>query len=251
MLVAGAAGLAFWALSGINQSEMRLPTSSRYQLPSAIFILLIAACLLDGVRIRRLDLVLAATLSGFAVAGGIGLMTSKAEDSWQPWASNVRARLAGIESARQVLTPDYRFSLGTSFEIPATAYLKATDSHGSPAYSEDEIPRLEPTLRKTVDASLVNAAGVAVSATPPELRRPRCQPVESRVPNAVASGPLRIVNLSGSELAVGVSHYSDPPGIPVGSVLPRASGGLDLPESGGSGWKVTLTGRAQLLCFER
>ena len=70
----------------------------------------------------------------------------------------------------------------------------------------------------------------------------------SGVPKAVRAGPVRIVNPSGTELSVSVSLYSDPPGIPVGAVLPRSVAGLDLPQAGDGSWKLTLFGQSPVLC---
>jgi len=251
LLITGAAAFAFWVLSGINRNEMRLPTSSRYQLPSAIFMLLMAASLLDGIRIRRPGLIVAGVLSVVAISGGIGLMTSQSEDRWQPASGHTRATLAGVEAAGGDVTEGYRFTVGTSFEIPARAYLDAVEAHGSPAWPGDAIDGLEPPYRATLDASLIDAAGVAVSGTPPPLPSKSCRPFESGVPYAVRPGALRIVNPSGSELAVSASRYSDPPGTPVGAVLPRAVAGLYLPEAGGGPWQLTLFGESPVLCSRR
>ena len=152
LLITGAAALAFWGLSGMNFNETRMPTSSRFQLPSAVFILMMAASLLDGIHIRRPELVVAGVLSVLAIAGGMGLMVDKAGERWQPASAYTRATLNGIELAGEDTQPGYSFQLGAPFDIPAESYFVAVEAHGSPAYPDDRLAKLEPQYRATVDA---------------------------------------------------------------------------------------------------
>ena len=62
LLTVAAAGGAFWFLTALNANVLllRTPTASRYQYPGAVFVLLIAAELLRGIRVGTRALVPAA-----------------------------------------------------------------------------------------------------------------------------------------------------------------------------------------------
>ena len=65
LLTVAAAGGAFWFLTALNANVLllRTPTASRYQYPGAVFVLLIAAELLRGIRVGTRALVPAAAFS--------------------------------------------------------------------------------------------------------------------------------------------------------------------------------------------
>ena len=72
--VVAAIGASFWALGGLNVIAGRGPTVSRYQYPSAIFIMLIAAELLRGIRIGRRTLIAVSVLATASVASNIAFL---------------------------------------------------------------------------------------------------------------------------------------------------------------------------------
>ena len=83
LAVALALAFSYWILIGLNRtSEGRFALLSRYQYPSAVFILLLAAELLRGVRIPRSAAVPAAVVTAAAIIGGISLMNSHYDPPW-------------------------------------------------------------------------------------------------------------------------------------------------------------------------
>ena len=70
---------------------------------------------------------------------------------------------------------------------------------------------------------------------------------ETPVPVNPSVDPVRIVNRENAVLAVSVSRFGDPPGIPIGSIYPRSRAWLTLPLDGSSlPWQVTLGGRGTI-----
>jgi hypothetical protein len=224
-------------------SERRPPTASRYQLPIAVFIFLVASNLLAGIKLRPGVLGVAAVLSVFAISDGIGLMSDKAEERWEPASAFTRSTLSGIEAAAPDTRSGYEFRPGTSFDLPVSDYLRAVAAHGSPAFSPNELRGLDPPFRLTADAALIDAAGVELSGTPPSLTAPVCR---KTIPGAVIEvppGTYSVSNNGGSDMAVNLAMVSDPPGIVIGSVLPRATAGLVLPKGSlRDPWKMSFAG---------
>lgn len=224
--------LAQDAYLAYGAGEVRPPTASRYQLPIAVFIMLAAANLLVGVKPKPVLLAVAGGVSLLAIWGGISLMTSKAVERWEPAAIHTRAALAGVEAADPDLLPSYTFRPGTSFDVPAGTYLEAVDHFGSPAFTIAEVRKLDSPFRVTADASLAGALGVELNGAPPPVRPATCRTISVGVPVVLPPGSYVVENLGETELGVNLARLSDPPGILIGSILPLAAAGLDLPAGG-------------------
>jgi hypothetical protein len=95
-----AAGGAFWFLSALNAIPViRTPTTGRYQYPGAIFVLLIAAELLRGVRFDKRLLAAATVVTvAAAISGYIFLHDGYRLREYQ--SEIVRAQLAAVEIGR-------------------------------------------------------------------------------------------------------------------------------------------------------
>lgn len=165
--------LAFWVLAGLNRSEERFPTSSRYQYPSALFLLLVIGESLRGLRVPRATLVLATAGVVAAAVGGVSLMEREHEDRWRPAAEAVRSSLAAVELAGPSADPAFPVTFPPNPTVPAVRYLDAAHAHGSPAYSEAElIGRPEPK-RAAADLTMAQALGLALVT--PHAEDARCQ----------------------------------------------------------------------------
>lgn len=126
-------GLVFWILAGLNQTPERFPTSSRYQYPSAVFLLLIAAEALRGLPVPKLAIGAAAVVVGFGVWGGVSLMSGKYSEHWRPRADSIRSSLAAIEIAGPAAAREFQVSFPPSVSVPYRTYLSAVRASGSPA----------------------------------------------------------------------------------------------------------------------
>jgi hypothetical protein len=181
-----ATGLAFWVLGGIAVKPGRVPWASRYQYPGAVFVLLIAAELLRGIRLdwRRLALaavVVAATLVGSAQA------LSDAYDNHHRIAEIVRADLAALEISRETVEPGFFINEEngeTGFaHVDAGSYLSARDAYGSPAYDTSELVSSSEVARFAADKVLVSALRFGLAPA-----RPSDFPLNGARPTSVKGG---------------------------------------------------------------
>jgi hypothetical protein len=250
-LVTTAGALCLFFLFAIAQdaylqygdSEFRAATSSRYQLPTAVFVVLVASTLLEGVRFSRWTLGVAGVLAIFAISGGIQLMDKEANERWIPAATYTRATLSGVELAGADNVAGHTFRPGTAFDVSSEQYLSAVEAHGSPAYSEPELRGEDQTVRLTADASLIGSAGVALTGTPPQSDPSTCRTVGVGEPVELAGGSFLIENAGTTDLSVSAARTADPPGTLIGSVLPSAAAGLRLPAgSSSSPWVLSFAG---------
>lgn len=253
-----AAALSFFTLAGINSDEYRLPTSSRYQLPGGLLILLVAANLLRGIRIPRAALVVAAALAVLAAFGGIRLMEREATERWEPASFAARLSLGAIDLAGPAIAPGYQIDLRTNPDrdrlIPIGLYRETTDRHGSPGLPEAEIAAAPAASRAWADALIIEATGIVVSASPRGAAG-ACLRVRGQGgvfgPYEAGPGSYVINNGGKGELGVSLTRFADPPGQPVGSILPRSFAGLDLPlDAATRPWRINFTGEGPVSVCE-
>ena len=166
LIVATAIAATFWLLAGVNEKPGRDPFSSRYQYVGAIFLLLIAAELLRGVRLKRAALAAVFAVTLLAVASNLSFLVQ----SWRSYrlTSQIeRADLAAVEIARDRVSPGFLLRpeiAGTAYvHIDAASYLSAADAFGSPAYDEAELGAAPEVARNYADVVLANALGVSFS----------------------------------------------------------------------------------------
>ena len=104
--VVAAIAFSFWLLSAFNQIPDRQPNSSRYQYIGGIFVILIAAELLRGVRPRPAALAVAAAVVLLAVLSGISYLNQSAK-SYDATSDLIGADLAALELARDTVQPGF------------------------------------------------------------------------------------------------------------------------------------------------
>jgi hypothetical protein len=162
--VAVALAGTFWVLAGLNEKPGRSPTESRYLLPGAVFILMIAAELLRGVRLSRLAVGAVCLAAAFIVATNVYVLRD-AYHAYRNTSDLIRADLGALEIARNGaglplwLTEDVA---GTAYVgVDSTTYLAAADDHGSPAYTPDEIAAAPEPARVAADRVIARALGVS------------------------------------------------------------------------------------------
>ncbi|MGB0121676.1 MAG: hypothetical protein WBP55_12070, partial [Solirubrobacterales bacterium] len=239
--VAGAAGLSFYLLAGLNMSDLRPPESSRYQLPSAIFILLVAAWVLDGVRFRVPVLVISALLSCFAIISGLQLMDEQAKTRWQPTSTALLNSLGAVDIAGEAARPGYNVLVGLKEPVPMEVYLDATTDFGSPGTSEEDLAESDAATRAAADSTLINALGIEPSGREP-LRHITCRRLLPGDTYETFGRSLDVYNRGDEDLGIGLSRFSDAPGLEVGAVLPKQSAGLVLPaDESDRPWGIAIT----------
>lgn len=154
-----AAAVSYYLLAAFNFIPGREATATRYVYAGAIFVLLIAAELLRGVRWNRDALLVAGGVVLVAIVPNLGYM--KTGGDWEREQSVfTRADLAALEIARRTVDPGYALSdpevAGTASlgVVSAGKYFEAADRWGSPAYSVAELEAAAPVGRHFADVVL-------------------------------------------------------------------------------------------------
>jgi hypothetical protein len=166
-----AAAATFWFLAGFNAIPGREAWSSRYLYVGALFVLLIAAELLKGVRFSRWALLAGAVVT--LVAVGFNLVPLReGRDFFKAQTVLTRADLGAIEIAAGSVEPGFRLPpeiAGTSFlnEIEAGEYLTAVREYGSPAYTAGELAEAPEAGRRQADLVLANALPLSIELDAP------------------------------------------------------------------------------------
>jgi hypothetical protein len=232
-----AAALTFWLLAGFNG---RGAEASRYMHIGVVFILLIAADLLDGARLRRPALIAAGAVTvAAAVANLIPMLEGR--DLLRDETVLTRSDLASIEIARRSVDPDFWLDPGVAgtvslINVGAAGYLSMADDSGSPAYTVSELEAAPLAGRRQADIVLSAALPVTIETTPgsvPAAARRFCRALPGRegVP-------------SGLPLSPGVTWIGVPAGAPAALRLRRFSDGeypVDLGAvAGGSVARLTI-----------
>jgi hypothetical protein len=156
-----AAAAAYWFLAAFNAFPGREPGASRYQYAGAVFILLILANLLKGVRVARPALWVAAAVTLLAVGPNLVVLKQGA-NSLRQQAVFTRSDTAAIEIARRTVDPGFQLNpelAGTPslVNVFAGPYLEAVDEYGSPAYSTGELASAAEEGRRQADIVLSQA----------------------------------------------------------------------------------------------
>lgn len=164
-----------WIISALNAFAGREPTTSRYQYAGAIFVLMIVASLLSGVRPRRTWLIAGALAAIFAIGPNI-VVLHEASKIYKREAVITRSDTAAIEIAEHTVEPGFQLNpeeagTGTLINIFAGKYLEAVEEFGSPAYSQAELEAAPPEGRRQADIVLAAALPITTESKPSVYRR--------------------------------------------------------------------------------
>ncbi|HET9198028.1 MAG TPA: hypothetical protein VFN92_07235 [Solirubrobacterales bacterium] len=167
--VLGAAA-SYWLLAGFNYFAGRPPVAGRYGYAGAVFVLLIAAELLRGVRFSRNALLIGGAVTVFAVASNIALLRDGKD-----WLENLsvltRADTAAIEIAEPTVPDTFRLApeiagTGSLIAIEAGSYLDTVHDEGSPAYTPEELLAAPDYARRQADIVLGQALPLSTESQP-------------------------------------------------------------------------------------
>jgi hypothetical protein len=166
-----AAAATSWFLTAFNSFPGREPTSSRYQYAGAIFILLILANLLKGVRPGRGAILAGFVITALAVGPNLVVLKEDGADYLRAQSVLTRADTSAIEIAGRTVAPDFQLTpeiAGTPVlvDITAASYLQAVDEYGSPAYSVSELEGAAEEGRRQADIVLANALPLTLATKP-------------------------------------------------------------------------------------
>jgi len=211
--------LGFWVLGGFAVKPGRVPWASRYQLPGAMMVLLVATELLRGVKLDRRVLLPALAVLAVALAGNT-LMLRQTYSSYLHTSQIIQADLAAMEIARDTVEPGFFLNeefADTGFAyIDAGSYLSAVDAFGSPSYTIGELEASPEAARFAADKVLLNALRVAL-----EPVAPAAVPASGAPPASPDSAGIATVPAVG---CVAVPGGPDSPllSVPPGGVVIRA-----------------------------
>jgi hypothetical protein len=189
-----ALGGSFWILAGFNQMPGRDPTSSRYQYLGVIFLLLIVAELLRGLRLPpRVKLgttILVLAVAAASVASNVYYLNQAWANSYHPISRLEKASLGSLDIAAATVDPGFVLTeevAGTGYvHVDAGSYLSAAEEYGSPGYNSEEIAESSESVRFTADKVLFGALGIGLAAYPSPPNR---APVEA-APDAKGVIPI-------------------------------------------------------------
>lgn len=234
LAVAFGIGLTFWIIAGVNRDETRLPTSSRFQYPSAIFLLLILSEGLRGLRRPSPAIIAAGVGTALAIAGGISLLEREHSERWRPYAESLRSHLAAIEIAGPAADPDFVVFFPPDIKAPARAYLDAVDRHGSPAFSEQELIENPNANRASADLAIAQALNLALGPPARASRPLRCQELpattDGRTGLTLTPGTYSFENLGTSPAELMLGRFSEELSVSFGSIEPGVLSALSIPE---------------------
>lgn len=200
-----AIGLSFWILGGFDVKPGRVAWASRYQLPGAVFVLLVATELLRGVRLSRRLLAPAAAVVLAVVVSNV-LFLHEAYKSYLYTSQLIRGNLTAMEIARNTVDPGFYLEeefADTGYDhIDAGSYFSAVDAFGSPAYTIAELQASPEPARFAADKVLLNALRVQLEPIPHSA-------VPSRGCTTVGASQLYEVPPGGVTISAGPQPVTD------------------------------------------
>jgi hypothetical protein len=254
LLVVLAIALAFWVLTGIKPNLPNLAhtaehsaTSSRYQYISAVFLLLVAAEILRGMRIPAWVTAGGAVVVGLTIWGGVSLMYREYSERWRPASDSLRSSLAAVEIAGSSARPDFRVVFPPAITVSDATYLDAVTKHGTPAFSEKELEGRPEAERAGADLTIAQALGLALHRPSAATQSLQCQGVDASAQGATGitllHGGFTLENRAAAPLEVELSRFAEEFSVNFGPVQPGVKTALTIPpDSSVKPWTVGLLG---------
>jgi hypothetical protein len=247
-----AIGIAFWVTSGLVKVDYRFPTSSRYQYPSAVFLLLIGSELARGVRIPRPAYGVIALFVAASLVGGISLMNREHAERWRPGTDYLRSSLAAVEIAGDAGDPTYTLTFPPSIEVPAEAYLSAVREHGSPAFDEGQLGARSDSERAYADSTMASMLGISLKPLDPTAQKVDCLNLTATQSGYTSTTLLRggftLANAGKTVVTVFLSRFAESPSVELEPLAPREGRSLTIPEDhSGRAWALGFDGEGPIL----
>ena len=196
----------FWVLAGFNVKPGRGPTESRYLLPGAVFVLMIAGELLRGLRVPRAGVAIA-YIAGVAVVASNLSVLHDAYLAYRNTSDLIKADLGSLEIARDRIVFPIRLDenvAGTAYvPVTSSAFLSAADRHGSPADDPAQIAAAPEPARVAADRVLGRALFLGIVPAHVPLRDCRSVPAPGGLVGVPPGGVgIRTSPRAGAELSL-------------------------------------------------
>jgi hypothetical protein len=254
LIVALVLTFVFWGLLGLDRGPQRF--SSRFQFPSAVFLLILGTEVLRGQRLPRLAMLALVAITAGSVVGGISLLKS-GYATWKPRGDEIRATLAAIDIAGAAADPGYSISLPPSMAVRVGQYRDAKRRHGTPAYSEAQLLSASEGQKQLADRTLAATIGLRLQARPEARQSLRCReldPAEGTYAEARLSsaGSFRLENRADRMVTIGAARFSHTSAAPLGYLPAQASRSLHLPpDRSARPWRLRVDDGPVRLCVVR
>lgn len=241
-----AIGLSFWVLAGLNASTLRPPTADRYQLPGAVFVLLIAVELLRGVKIPRMGWAVLAVLSCASILSNLGSFESAADRTQRSTSDSELADFAALRIAQPSIADGYRFNLSGYGEVNPQRLRDLFAAHGEVAPSEAVLAGMPDSLKLAADLTLIQSLRISLTAAgSPDVLGP-CRTGRTM---HLGPGSYRLYAGSRSEPRVWLRRFGPAPGVLRGRISPGGSTLEIPPDASTRTWTITFTdGSTPRLC---
>lgn len=232
-----AAALSYWLLAAFNFIPGREATSSRYVYAGAVFVILLAAELLRGVRVSRQALLIAGAVTLLAVAPNLVEMKDGA-DFLKEQSVLTRADTAAIEIASRTVQPSFALTpeiAGTPslININAEKFLPVARDNGSPAYSPQELTKAPAAAQRQADIVLSQALPLSTETIHRNFGKADSGTCQTVTPGASPTG--------GIPLSPGMTRIEISPGPEATFKLRRfAASEFPVPTAGAPGGSITL-----------
>ena len=255
------AGLTFWFLVALNADVFRQPTYSRYMYPGAIFVLMIAAELLRGVRLGRWALIAVFAILALTVVSNLDALR-EAYDRRSAKTPVIRGGLGGLDIAAASVDPGLILDESNSDfawygVLAAGPYLAAAADYGSFGYSPTELESAPESARVAADKVLAAALGLRVETGP---RRPPsgCRSFDLGTDGGrdleLGPGGAVVVAAPGADAKLALRRFAAA-SFPIGAgrVGPGQATSISIPsDSASDPWELRLSGRGRLsVCAPR
>ncbi len=247
LAVALAIVFALWILAGLDRTFDRPPISSRFQYPSAVFILLVAGEAMRDVRLPRVATIAVTAVAVVAMLGGISIL-HRERTTWLGFTEATRSVLAAVQLAGSAAHPGYFIEV-ERVDATVAQYRDAVGRFGSPAYGERELLEHASLFGVLADETLIGALGVELA---PASGRPRaCHPIDPETPLGIPAdvGSIDLVNRSSAPIEIALGRFAESPNFGLGVLRPAAEAGLRLPRGDSPRpWQVAAEGAGVEAC---
>jgi hypothetical protein len=247
MAVALGFALSLWFFTGLNQYAERMPTSSRYQYPSAVALLLIAGETLRGVRVPKLAVVVAAVVTGLALWGGISLLQREYTERWRPVGDSLRTTLGAVDIAGSRTVANFPIAFAPTPEVQARVYLDVASRYGSPAWDETELEARPLPELNGADLTIAQALGLGLRPPRRDVQVLACEPLEAsesgETGTTLLHGGFSFTNQGEIPVEVMLSRFSSELSVSFGPIEPGQKASLRIPvDNSKRPWNLGLKG---------
>lgn len=170
LLIGLAGGIAFWGLAGLNQvGPLRTPDQPRYQLPAAVFTMLIVCGGFAGVKATVKAHVALAIVATAAIWANSLVLAEGYRDALKPKYQSSLASIIALDLlGPEKVTPGARVRvdhLGLDF-MDAHAYFQARDRYGQDPRSLSDAEDQPEAIRSQIDYTLATTQPLVIGKAP-------------------------------------------------------------------------------------